>query len=121
MISPFAAYLIDVVGTAISAGSYLLMKLAHHELEEDKSSTPQTVYFNRTWQLGLACGIVGGVIHLLTLPYCNLVLLSTTACLSIVFSNILAIRYLGEKMVWKQDSIAFLLIVIGCGSIVMLS
>ena len=101
MISPFVAYLIDVAGTAISAGSYLLMKLAHHQLEEDKETNPMSVYFNRTWQFGLACGIVGGVIHLLTLPYCNLVLLSTTSCLSIVFSNVLAIRYLGEKMVWK--------------------
>ena len=71
--------------------------------------------------LGFACGVIGGVIHVAILPYCDLVLLSTTSCLSIVFSNILAIKFLNEKLVWKYDLASFLLIVLGCSGIVLLS
>ena len=64
---------------------------------------------------------MGGAIHVLTLPYCDLVLLSTSSALSIIISNILAIRYLGEKLVWKYDLLSFVLIVAGCGAICLLS
>ena len=74
-----------------------------------------------TWILGAICGIVGGSIHVIMLPYCDLVLLSTSSCLAIVFGNILAIKFLGEKLVWKYDLSSFILIVVGCMAIVLLS
>ena len=55
------------------------------------------------------------------LPYADLVLLSTASCLSIVFGNVLAIKFLGEKLVWRYDLASFVLIVVGCGAIVLLS
>ena len=58
---------------------------------------------------------------MLVLPFCDLVLLSTTVGLSIIFSNILAMRFLGEKIVWKYDLIAFLCVAGGCTAIILLS
>ena len=81
MISPFVAYLIDTCGTAISALSYLIMKTAHHKLEERDSHSEGvgelTVYGTKTWIIGFFCGVAGGIIHVVVLPYCDLVLLST--------------------------------------------
>ena len=50
-----------------------------------------------------------------------MVLFSTTVGISIVFNNAFAMRFLGEKLVWKYDLVAFLLVVGGCTAIVLLS
>ena len=79
------------------------------------------VYCNPIWLLGLVCVVTGGVLNGAMLPFCDLVLLSTTVGLSIIFSNLLAVRFLGEKLVWKYDLIAFFLVIGGCTAIVLLS
>ena len=79
------------------------------------------VYCNPIWLLGLICVVTGGVLNGLMLPFCDLVLLSTTVGLSIIFSNLLAVRFLGEKLVWKYDLLAFFLVIGGCTAIVLLS
>ena len=57
----------------------------------------------------------------LVLPYCDLVLLSTTVGMSIIMSNLLAMYFLKEKIIWKYDIPAFFLVVAGCTSIVLVS
>ena len=79
------------------------------------------MYCNPIWLLGLVCVVTGGVLNGAMLPFCDLVLLSTTVGLSIIFSNLLAVRFLGEKLVWKYDLLAFFLVIGGCTAIVLLS
>ena len=122
-LSTAVAFSLDVVAKLISAASYVIMKLAHHKLEgKQKEGISNTkVYCSATWIIGLICVIAGSALHVITLPFCGLVLLSTTVGLSVVFSNILAMRFLGEKLVWKYDLAAFLLVVGGCTAIVFIS
>ena len=127
MISAFVAYFFDIIATAVTALSYLFQKKAHHQLEEkgvdkDKETANDVkVYRQPLWLLGFSIGIAGGLVHIAVLPYCDLVLLSTTSLISIVCSNILAIKFLGEKIIWKYDLASFILIVIGCMGIMLLS
>ena len=124
LISSTVAYLIDVFGKLLTALSYLLMKLAQHKIEakqETEGVSGVKVYCSCLWILGGICAGIGGIINVLVLPFCDLVLLSTTVGLSIIFSNILAMRFLGEKIVWAYDLIAFLCVAGGCTAIILLS
>ena len=115
------AYVIDIFGKLLSAASYLFFKLAHHQQEQESGVSNVKAYTTWTWLIGLACIILGSVINLLMLQFCPLVLLSTNVCFELVFSNVIAIRFLGEKMVWKYDLTALLLLIVGCLGIVLLS
>ena len=55
------------------------------------------------------------------MPFCNIVLLSTSTATGIIMSTFLSIMYLGEKPVWKYDITSTTLIVTGCLVIVFLS
>jgi len=66
--------------------------------------------------LGLSAAVHGG-----TMPFCDLVLLSTLTAAGIVISEILSIKYLGEKFIFKYDMPSLALIILGCTTIVALS
>ena len=123
-LSTTLAYIIDVFLAELPiAVSYLLQKMAHHKIEENNKSSMSSVkvYCTCTWIIGFILSVVGGTVGVLVLPYCDLVLLSTTVGISIIMSNLLAMRFLGEKIIWRYDLPAFLLVVAGCTSIVFLS
>ena len=124
LLSPAAAYLLDLLAKFMTTASYLIMKLAHHQLENNPDNEGVgnvKVYCTCTMFLGLVTAFGGGVLDVLMLPFCDLVLLATTVGLSILFSNLLAMKFLGERMVWKYDVVAFLFVVAGCTAIVLLS
>ena len=79
------------------------------------------VYCNAMWLIGFACVFIGSILNLVALPFCDLVLFSTTVGIAIVFNHAIAIKWLGEKIVWKYDVPAFLLVVGGSTAIVLLS
>ena len=79
------------------------------------------MYCTWVWQIGFASVIIGSILNLIALPFCGLVLFSTTVGISIVFNNVIAIWWLGEKMIWKYDIPAFFLVVGGSTVIVLLS
>ena len=74
-----------------------------------------------SWIVGFICVIVGSILNLIALPFCDLVLISTTVGIAILFNNIVAMWWLGEKIVYKYDVPAFILIVAGSTAIVILS
>ena len=123
LISPTAAYILDLVGQLITKASYLIMKIAHHQLENDpqkENLSNLRVYCTFTMFIGLLTCAIGSALEVLILPYIDLVLLSITVALSIVFSNLLAVKFLGEKIVWKYDLLALLLVIGGCSAIMLL-
>lgn len=65
--------------------------------------------------------LVGSIIHVAVLPFCDLVVLSTGTAWGIVFNNIMSVKYLGESFVWSYDGPAFALIIGGSLAIVFLS
>ena len=71
--------------------------------------------------IGFACVIIGSLLNLVALPFCDLVLISTTVGIAIVVNNLVAMWWLGEKMIWKYDVPAFILVVGGSTAIVLLS
>ena len=60
-----------------------------------------------SWIVGFICVIVGSILNLIALPFCDLVLISTTVGIAILFNNIVAMWWLGEKIVYKYDVPAF--------------
>ena len=122
-LSPGVAYLIDALGKLASAGSYIIMKYAHHLLEDKQKEgiSNVKVYCSCTWLTGLGCIAIGAILNIIAVPYLDFVLLSTTVGLSIVFSNILAMKFLGEKIIWQYDLLSFVLVVGGCITIILVS
>ena len=74
-----------------------------------------------TWWIGFASVFIGSVLNLIALPFCGMVLFSTTMGISIVFNNVVAAIWLGEKIIWKYDTLAFILLVGGSTAIILLS
>ena len=71
--------------------------------------------------LGFVFLAVSGAIHAGTLPFVDLVLISTLTAAGIIMSSLLAIKFLDEKFICKYDLPAFCLMIAGCTTIVALS
>ena len=118
--SATTAFVIDLGGTFLCQLSYLLMKKAHVDVEKQISQS-SSAYCSSKFFGGSVCLITGSLIHLLVLPFCPLVLLAMNSATAIVISALLAIQYLGERIVWRYDLAALLFIAVGCTGIVILS
>ena len=94
------------------------MKFAHVEAEKNPEKNPLT---NVKWLSGLACLVIGSIVHVVLIPFCPLVLLATNSASAIVMSAMMAIYFLDERIVWRYDLAAFTLIAIGTTVICLLS
>lgn len=96
---------------------FTLMKLAHKEMElqvaEGKQKTCWMVVCRAKWLLGLGALKLGSVLQVIALPFADLILLSNACSISLVFSTLLAIKFLNEKFVWQYDLTAIVLICTG--------
>ena len=111
-----------IIGKLFGILSYIYMKIANHKAEEAaKEGKQYNVYCSLTWGIGFLFVIIGSILNLVALPFCGLILFSTTVGIGIVFNNIAAILFLKEKIIWKYDLPAFILIVGGSSAIVLLS
>ena len=111
-----------IIGKLFGILSYIYMKIANHKVEEAaKEGKTYNVYCSITWGIGFLFVIIGSILNLVALPFCGLILFSTTVGIGIVFNNIAAILFLKEKIIWKYDLPAFILIVGGSSAIVLLS
>ena len=111
------AFSIDVGATFLCQVSYVVMKLAH--VDADKYH--KTAYCSWKFSVGLICLLLGGIIHLVVLPFLPLVLVATNSATAIVMSAILSVQCLQERMVWAYDLSAFFLISGGTTAMVLLS
>ena len=116
-LSVLVAFLIDLFATFLCQASYLFMKFAHLKAEATKKSAVCSCKY----MAGLLSLVVGSLIHIAVLPFCPLVLIAMNSATAIIISALLAIAFLDEKLVWHQDSVAFILIVGGCTGIILLS
>ena len=122
LLNPWAGYLIAVAGKLFGILSYLFMKVANHKVEQSKNEGKEVkAYCTASWIIGFICVLVGSILNLIALPFCDLVLISTTVGIAILFNNVVAMWWLGEKIVYKYDIPAFILIVAGSTAIVLLS
>ena len=99
------------------------MKKGMHKVENTglNGVKPRSGYLTCEWLVGFAFMTLGSIIHVVVLPFCDLVVLSTITALGIVLSNFLSVTILKEKIVWRYDGPATLLIVFGSFLIVALS
>ena len=122
LLNAWAGYLIAVAGKLFGILSYLFMKVANHQVEKSKTEGKEIkAYCTASWIIGFICVFVGSILNLIALPFCDLVLISTTVGIAILFNNLVAMWWLGEKIVYKYDIPAFVLIVAGSTAIVLLS
>ena len=93
------------------------MKTAHVDSESHQGSA----LFSCKWISGLVFLLVGSFVHVALLPFCPLVLLATNSATAIVMSALMAVYFLDERIVWKYDVTAFLLIATGTTAICVCS
>ena len=119
----FIAFLVDVFGTFLCQVSYMLQKQAILSVEDSglNGKSKKSPYCTKLYGAGFTLLILGTIVHASVLPFCDIVLLSTNTATGIIISSFLAIKYLGEKPVWKFDLPSVGLIIIGCLAIVSLS
>jgi len=117
------AYLIDLVATFFGQYAYILMKKGMIKVENTglNGTKKKSGFCTCEWLSGIAILAVASGVHVAALPYCDLVVLSTSTSLGIVFNNILSVICLGEKVVWVYDVTAVSLIIGGSLVIVFLS
>ena len=115
--SVVTAFCIDVGATLLCQLSYIMMKFAHIDAEKNQ----KTAILSCKYILALLGLIGGGVIHIVVLPFCPLVLLATNSATAIVMSAMLSVWFLDERIVWRYDLPAFVLISGGTTAMVMLS
>ena len=122
LLNAWEGYLIAVAGKLFGILSYLFMKVANHKVESSKNEGKEIkAYCTASWITGFICVLVGSILNLIALPFCDLVLISTTVGIAILFNNLVAMWWLGERIVYKYDIPAFILIVAGSTAIVLLS
>ena len=117
------AYLVEQIGTFLNSVAYIYQKIGFLEVEKNglngtKSKLP---FFTARWLKGFVLLFFGSIFHLIALPYCALVVLSTSSATMIVFNTFLSVYFLDEKFDWKQDGPSLTLIIGGCLAIVFLS
>ena len=102
----------------------------HLQLEQNKSSEvdevnpsgkERPVFCRFQWIAGFVCLIGGGAIQFVSLPYIDLVLVSTNMISGIIFNTFLSIKFLDEKFVWRYDLPALTLLCAGALTIVLLA
>lgn len=111
------AFAVDLFATFITQFSYLMMKWAHMAAEKNNTSPYCSCY----WALGFMILMVGSILHIVVMPFCPMILLATSSATAIVISAILAVNFLGERIVWRFDLTAFLMIAAGTATICLLS
>ena len=116
-IGVIGAFMIDLFGTFLCQASYLLIKFAH--LDKDSGHSSSVCSFK--YAAGMTCLVIGNIIHVVVLPFCPVILLAINSSTAIVMTAVLAIVFLKERIVWRYDAVAFLLISGGCTGIVLLS
>ena len=117
------AFLMDQLFTLGNQVAYVMMKRALISVEKTgiNGEAKQSPYFKKSYLLGFLLLFIGSAGHVACLSFCDIVLLSTSTATGIIMSSILAIKYLGEKPVWKYDIASISLIVVGCLTICFLS
>ncbi len=119
------AYFIDLIGTFFGQVGYLLMKKALLNAEKQALENPtkkhRSAYLSFKYLFGMVLLGLSAAVHGGTMPFCDLVLLSTLTAAGIVISEFLSIKYLGEKFDVKYDLPSLILIIVGCTTIVALS
>ena len=117
------ALLIDILGTILSSVAYVAMKLGQMKVESaglNKTESKQA-YMTCEWFSGFLLLMIGNVVHIVVLPFVDLVILSTGAALAICCSVILAVFYLEEKFFCRYDLPAMTCLLGGSLMIILLS
>lgn len=99
------------------------MKKGMHKVENSglNGEKRRSGFLTCEWMSGFGMMVIGQILHIVVLPFCDLVVLSTDTAQAILFSNLLSVLYLKEKFLWRFDGPAMFLIVIGSIIIVSLS
>ena len=112
---PIVAYLADLVDTIVCQYSYILQKQGLHRNEAKKrQGINENILCNSRWIIGFVLLLITSIIHMLLLPFADLVLLLCNSGFAILFSNIMSICILKEKAVIKYDLPATIMLTAAC-------
>ena len=119
----FIAYTSAVIGATIVQVGYILMKKGMHAVENSglNGGKKKVGFFTWQWISGFLLLATGSIINVCVLPFCDLVVYSSISALTILINNVLSVIILKEKIEWRYDLPALVLIIGGSLTIVFLS
>lgn len=117
-VNPALGLTLATIASLVSALGLIMMKLAHVALEKINHGDIQRIcmptYFHPYWILGFIGLLVAQILNTYALEYASVILLSSTACFTIIFNSILAPLMLNESFHARSELPTLLLLVVGC-------
>ena len=97
------AYIVHQIGTFLNSAAYIYQKVGFMEVEKTglNGTKKKLPFCTSQWLKGFLLMFVGSILHLVVLPFCELVLLSTSSATLIIFNTILSVYFLDEKFSWR--------------------
>ena len=118
------AFAVEVLATFVVALSLVVMKQSHHSVEQSEVAKDQKTKSGfctcRFW-VGVGLMAIGSILHVVVLPFLDIVVASISALTALFFSILLSIIMLNEKFIVKYDLTCFILMTVGGGTILGLS
>jgi membrane protein YdbS with pleckstrin-like domain len=90
--------------------AFVIMKKSQIQTENQQKNCS---FFEIKWLAGYLLLVVSSAIMVLILPFCDLVLMSSSSAAAIIFGVILSVFWLNEPLVWRYDMTAILVIILG--------
>jgi len=63
--------------------------------------------------LGLSCGVIGGILNTLAVSYGDILILSSSSALTLMFNSVFSRLFLKENFSLKYDGISMIFILLG--------
>ena len=90
--------------------AFVIMKKSQIQTENQPQNCS---FFQLKWLAGYLLLIMSSALMVLILPFCDLVLMSSSSAAAIMFGVILSVFWLNETFVWRYDMTAVLVIILG--------
>ena len=108
----------SVTGSVFTALGLISIKLANIDMEKPENDN-KIIWFHKYMLIGMLFFTISQILNGFALALGNIILISSTSCITIVFSAIFAPIILKERFEFMLDGITILLV--GTGSIVAIS
>ena len=116
-------FCVDVLASFMVSVAYIAMKKGHMKVENTGLNGTQrkNPYLTCEWLIGIILMVAGSLLHVVVLPFVDLVVLQAGTSIAILLNTILAVFYLGEVFMPRYDIPAFSMIIGGSIAIVLFS
>jgi uncharacterized membrane protein len=108
----------SIIGSICTALGMICIKLANIAIEKPENAG-KSVWWHKYMLLGMFFLAMSQILNAFALGLGNIILISSTSCITIIFNAVFAPLILNEKFEFKLDGVTIILV--GAGSIIAVS